>query len=103
MPSPTVTVRGVTVPSLGYGTWQVEGEAAYEGVLDALEIGYRHIATALMHRHNPPVGRGGGGPLGGACWPPSRSATATSTRPSCMATRLRWAAASPSRPSRART
>ena len=32
----TVTVRGVTVPSLGYGTWQVEGEAAYEGVLDAL-------------------------------------------------------------------
>ena len=54
----TVTVRGVTVPSLGYGTWQVEGEAAYEGVLDALEIGYRHIDTAFMYGNEAEVGRG---------------------------------------------
>jgi diketogulonate reductase-like aldo/keto reductase len=58
MPSPTVTVRGVTVPSLGYGTWQVEGEAAYEGVLDALELGYRHIDTAFMYGNEAEVGRG---------------------------------------------
>jgi len=58
MPAPTVTVRGVTVPSLGYGTWQVEGEAAYEGVLDALELGYRHIDTAFMYGNEREVGRG---------------------------------------------
>jgi len=58
MPSPTVTVRDVAVPSLGYGTWQVEGEAAYEGVLDALELGYRHIDTAFMYGNETEVGRG---------------------------------------------
>ena len=41
-----MTVQGVEVPKLGYGTWLVEGEDAYEGVLDALELGYRHVDTA---------------------------------------------------------
>ena len=58
MPSPTVTVRGVTLPSLGFGTWQVEGDAAREGVLDALELGYRHIDTARMYDNETEVGRG---------------------------------------------
>jgi 2,5-diketo-D-gluconate reductase B len=53
----TVTVQGVEVPKLGYGTWLVEGEAAYEGVLDALELGYRHIDTARAYGNEAWVGR----------------------------------------------
>lgn len=54
----TVTVRGVEVPKLGYGTYQVEGGEAYEGVLDALELGYRHVDTARVYGNERDVGRG---------------------------------------------
>jgi len=53
----TVTVQGVEVPKLGYGTWLVEGEAAYEGVLDALALGYRHVDTARAYGNEREVGR----------------------------------------------
>jgi 2,5-diketo-D-gluconate reductase B len=53
----TVTVQGVDVPKLGYGTWLVEGEDAYDGVLDALELGYRHIDTARAYGNERWVGR----------------------------------------------
>src|SRR3954447_23111348 len=53
----TVTVQGVEVPKLGYGTWMVEGEEAYDGVLDALELGYRHIDTARAYGNERWVGR----------------------------------------------
>ncbi len=53
----TVTVQGVEVPKLGYGTWMVEGEDAYEGVLDALELGYRHVDTARAYGNEREVGR----------------------------------------------
>jgi 2,5-diketo-D-gluconate reductase B len=53
----TVTVQGVEVPKLGYGTWLVEGEDAYDGVLDALELGYRHIDTARAYANERWVGR----------------------------------------------
>ncbi len=53
----TVTVQGVEVPKLGYGTWLVEGEDAYEGVLDALELGYRHVDTARAYGNERHVGR----------------------------------------------
>jgi 2,5-diketo-D-gluconate reductase B len=54
----TVTVQGVEVPKLGYGTWLVEGEDAYDGVLDALQLGYRHIDTARAYGNEREVGRG---------------------------------------------
>jgi 2,5-diketo-D-gluconate reductase B len=53
----TVTVQGVEVPKLGYGTWLIEGEDAYEGVLDALELGYRHVDTARAYGNEAWVGR----------------------------------------------
>ncbi|HXE46008.1 MAG TPA: aldo/keto reductase [Conexibacter sp.] len=53
----TVTVHGVEVPKLGYGTWLVEGEDAYEGVLDALALGYRHVDTARAYGNERQVGR----------------------------------------------
>ncbi len=53
----TVTVQGVEVPKLGYGTWLVEGEDAYDGALDALELGYRHVDTARAYGNEAWVGR----------------------------------------------
>jgi 2,5-diketo-D-gluconate reductase B len=53
----TVTVQGVEVPKLGYGTWLIQGKDAYEGTLDALELGYRHIDTALAYENEDQVGR----------------------------------------------
>jgi diketogulonate reductase-like aldo/keto reductase len=53
----TVTVQGVEVPKLGYGTWLVEGAAAYDGVLDALALGYRHIDTAHAYGNEREIGR----------------------------------------------
>lgn len=53
----TVTVQGVEVPKLGYGTWLVEGEDAYDGVLDALALGYRHVDTARAYGNERDVGR----------------------------------------------
>lgn len=58
MPSSTLTVRGTEVPKLGYGTWQVTGDAARESVADALHLGYRHIDTARMYRNEAEVGEG---------------------------------------------
>jgi 2,5-diketo-D-gluconate reductase B len=53
----TVTVQGAEVPKLGYGTWLVEGEDAYDGVLDALSLGYRHVDTARAYGNERYVGR----------------------------------------------
>lgn len=54
----TIEVRGVEVPRIGFGTWMVEGDAAREGVLDALEIGYRQIDTARAYENEEEVGKG---------------------------------------------
>ena len=54
----TIDVKGVQVPALGYGTWQVTGQDATDGVRDALEIGYRQIDTARAYENEREVGRG---------------------------------------------
>jgi 2,5-diketo-D-gluconate reductase B len=54
----TLTVQGTEVPKLGYGTWQVTGRDAEEGVEDALRLGYRHIDTARAYENEDEVGRG---------------------------------------------
>jgi len=53
-----LTVQGAAIPRLGYGTWQVTGKDATEGVQDALEIGYRHIDTARAYENEAEVGAG---------------------------------------------
>lgn len=53
----TVTVQGTEVPKLGFGTWLVEGDDAYVGVLDALALGYRHLDTARAYGNEREVGR----------------------------------------------
>jgi 2,5-diketo-D-gluconate reductase B len=54
----TITVQGVEVPSIGFGTWQVTGRDAEEGVADALATGYRHIDSARIYGNEVEVGRG---------------------------------------------
>src|SRR5919112_2912027 len=53
-----LTVQGTEIPRLGYGTWQVTGQDATDGVRDALEIGYRQIDTARAYENEREVGRG---------------------------------------------
>lgn len=52
-----VRARGVDIPVLGFGTWQVRGESAYRSVGAALDIGYRHIDTAQGYSNEEEVGR----------------------------------------------
>jgi 2,5-diketo-D-gluconate reductase A len=47
----------VEMPLLGFGTWQLRGESAYQAVRDALEAGYRHLDTATMYGNEAEVGR----------------------------------------------
>src|SRR3954453_4405478 len=54
----TIDVRGVSVPRLGFGTWQIEGPDATEAVRDALEIGYRQIDTARAYGNEAGGGEG---------------------------------------------
>jgi 2,5-diketo-D-gluconate reductase A len=48
---------GVTMPMVGFGTWQLGGRRAYDAVRYALEVGYRHIDTATMYRNEGEVGQ----------------------------------------------
>jgi 2,5-diketo-D-gluconate reductase A len=47
---------GVSIPLIGFGTWQLDGDDAYNGVRSALDIGYRHIDTATAYRNEDKVG-----------------------------------------------
>jgi diketogulonate reductase-like aldo/keto reductase len=56
--NPTVTIApGVEMPLVGLGTWQAGGRRAYDAVLYALELGYRHIDTATMYGNESEIGR----------------------------------------------
>jgi diketogulonate reductase-like aldo/keto reductase len=46
-----------TMPMVGFGTWRLSGQQAYDAVSFALETGYRHIDTATMYRNEDEVGR----------------------------------------------
>jgi 2,5-diketo-D-gluconate reductase B len=54
----TMSVQGVDVPRIGFGTWQITGSECVEAVRHALELGYRHIDTARAYDNEREVGRG---------------------------------------------
>jgi len=59
MPAPfTKTVRGVPVPTIGFGTFEVDPGETETAVADALAAGYRHVDTAKMYDNEEEVGRG---------------------------------------------
>lgn len=49
---------GDQIPQVGLGVFQVDDEVCEQIVLDALEVGYRHIDTAMIYRNEAAVGRG---------------------------------------------
>lgn len=49
--------NGVTIPSIGFGTWQIPNEEAYNSVTMALRNGYTHIDTALAYQNEENVGK----------------------------------------------
>lgn len=53
-----LSVHGVSVPTLGLGTWQLRGDAATAAVRHALGVGYRHIDTAQVYGNERDVGLG---------------------------------------------
>ena len=54
---PTLTLpTGAPIPVLGFGTYKVAPEDAYDAVSRALEVGYRHIDTAQMYGNEAEVG-----------------------------------------------
>jgi 2,5-diketo-D-gluconate reductase A len=48
---------GVSIPMIGFGTWQITGETAYTATIAALAAGYRHIDTAMLYGNELEVGR----------------------------------------------
>ena len=56
---PTLTLNtGDIIPQIGLGVFKVDDEALCEQVVsDALEVGYRHIDTAMIYRNEAAVGR----------------------------------------------
>lgn len=44
------------IPVLGFGTWPLRGKVAFDSVLAALEVGFRHIDTAQMYANEREVG-----------------------------------------------
>ncbi|MDU5420484.1 MAG: aldo/keto reductase, partial [Cutibacterium avidum] len=58
MSVPTITLNdGITIPQLGFGTWQVPADEAEKAVSTALEAGFRHIDTAAIYGNEEGVGR----------------------------------------------
>ena len=48
---------GVSMPMVGFGTWQLRGRQAYDTIRYALQAGYRHIDTATMYGNEAEAGR----------------------------------------------
>jgi 2,5-diketo-D-gluconate reductase A len=55
---PTLTLNtGNQIPQIGIGVFQVDDAECERVVSDALEVGYRHIDTAMIYRNEQAVGR----------------------------------------------
>ena len=49
-------VNGASVPRIGFGTYQMEGEECAQAVRTALENGYRHVDTAMAYDNESVIG-----------------------------------------------
>ena len=54
----TKTVRGVEIPTVAIGVFEVDPGETEETVADALAAGYRHVDTAAAYLNEEEVGRG---------------------------------------------
>ena len=56
--SRSFTRFGLSISSIGLGTWELNGQECRRVVREALESGYRHIDTAAMYENESEVGQG---------------------------------------------
>lgn len=49
--------NGVTIPEIGLGTWNLQGEACIRTVKEAVAMGYRLIDTASFYRNEEEIGQ----------------------------------------------
>lgn len=55
--APTLVLNnGVEIPQIGFGVYQVPEAETREAVLEALDVGYRHVDTAALYRNEAGVG-----------------------------------------------
>lgn len=53
-----VEAKGMRMPQIGFGTWQLRGVECSTLVREALRIGYRHLDTAQAYENEAEVGAG---------------------------------------------
>ncbi len=53
-----VNANGARIPAIGLGTWTLRGTACARMVETALDVGYRHVDTAIMYENEAAVGEG---------------------------------------------
>jgi 2,5-diketo-D-gluconate reductase B len=53
-----VEANEARIPSLGFGTYLLEGQSVVDMVSHALNVGYRHVDTAQVYGNESEVGRG---------------------------------------------
>jgi diketogulonate reductase-like aldo/keto reductase len=54
----TMTLNNsIKIPKIGFGTSPLKGDEAYQAVLSALKLGYRHIDTAAIYLNEKEVGQ----------------------------------------------
>lgn len=53
-----VKANGACIPSIGLGTWKLQGDSCARIVDQALKVGYRHIDTAQSYENESKVGEG---------------------------------------------
>ena len=56
--SKSFSKSGLSIPSIGLGTWELRGQECRRVVREALELGYRHIDTAAMYENESEIGVG---------------------------------------------
>jgi 2,5-diketo-D-gluconate reductase A len=57
--APTLQLNdGRSIPQIGLGTWPLRGEDAAVAVASAIELGYRHVDTAVRYGNEDGVGEG---------------------------------------------
>lgn len=78
---PSTTALGASIPRLGFGTWQLRGEACARLVAEAIAAGYTHIDTAQGYANEEFVGEG----IGAAGAPRGGLFVTTKVRPDRMA------------------
>ena len=49
--------NGISMPLVGYGTWNVRGQAGKRAILETLELGYRLIDRAQMYGNEDIIGQ----------------------------------------------